>query len=39
MTTDDLYSPIELLPRHWMLKERQLVNWGSYDGRDRKSVV
>lgn len=33
MTTDDLYSPIELLPRHWMLKERQLVNWGSYDGR------
>lgn len=32
-TTDDLYTPIELLPRHWMLKERQLVNWGSYDGR------
>ena len=28
----DLYAPIELLPRHWMLKSRQLVNWGSYDG-------
>lgn len=32
-TTDELYAPIELLPQHWMLKERQLVNWGSYDGR------
>lgn len=29
---DDDYAQIELIAPHWVLRERQLVNWGSYDG-------
>ena len=30
--TEGLYGQIELNPPHWVLQERQLVNWGSYGG-------
>lgn len=30
--TSDIYASIELMPPHWALASRQLVNWGSYDG-------
>ena len=30
--SEDLYGQIELNPPHWVLQERQLVNWGSYGG-------
>ncbi|KFI59494.1 ATP-binding protein [Bifidobacterium cuniculi] len=32
MVNEELFAQIELSPAHWQLAERQLVNWGSYDG-------
>ncbi|MEE1295926.1 MAG: ATP-binding protein, partial [Bifidobacterium sp.] len=29
---ESVFAQIELSPPHWTLTERQLVNWGSYDG-------